>query len=67
MYDCFGDLHDDGVTYGAHIQDGVLSKTLQKLILHLPGEHTSQEHTSQDMQVKVIDVWLFEQSALHGV
>ena len=62
MYDCFGDLHDDGVTYGAYIQDGVLSKTLQKLILHLPGEHTSQ-----DMQVKINVVWLFEQSALHGV
>lgn len=44
MYNCFRDLHDDGVTYGAHIQDSVLCKTLQERILQLPQVQTIQ-HT----------------------
>ena len=35
VYNCFGHLHDDGVTDGAYVQNSVLSQQLQKVVLHL--------------------------------
>ena len=35
VYNCFGHLHDDGVTDGAYVQNSILGQQLQEVILHL--------------------------------
>lgn len=50
MYNGFGNFHDDGVAYSAHIQHSVLSQALQELILHLqaaPCEHAAEQEHKQ--------------------